>query len=114
MSTNRPRPKPNIAPGDRAAQQADGGDEQRREVGRDAEDRDLRHRRELEDPADQAEQREAGDGGARSRSRRRGAVEARQVGGGLGQHLDDVEAAQVGGRLDVDRAVELALALDRA
>src|SRR5215210_1598915 len=44
-----------------------------------------------------------------SRSRRRGCA---QVGVGLGQHLHEVEVAQVGERRHVDRAVELALAVD--
>src|SRR3954469_3793673 len=48
---------------DGAGEEAGRGHHQRREVGRHAEDRDLRDGAELDDPAEQADQREAGHGG---------------------------------------------------
>ena len=53
----------------RAAEQADGGDEQRREVRRDAEHEHLGHRRDLEDAADEPDRRDAGHRPAPTRSR---------------------------------------------
>src|SRR3954464_6909557 len=49
--------------GDRPGQEARGGHEQRRQVRGDAEHRDLRDGAELDDAAQQPDQREAGDGG---------------------------------------------------
>ena len=68
-STSRPMPKPMIAPGHRAAQQPDRHHDQRREVGADAEDRDLRDRRLLDhDRDEQRAATEAQRGGRRSPS----------------------------------------------
>ena len=71
-----------------------------------AEDRQLRDRGQLQDPADQADQGEPDDG---ARLVIVIAV-ASEVGVRLGQHLDHVEPEQVGGGLDVDAAVEVAVA----
>ena len=57
---------------------------------------------ELQDPAEQADGDEAGDGGG-APGHGVAVVEARRSACGLGQHLHEVEVAQVGGRLDVDR-----------
>ena len=104
---NSPRPKPKHGAGHRAAEEADGGHEQRREVGGHAEERHLRDRGELQDPADQPEQRRA----ARRRRPGQASRTCPEVGLRLGEDLDEVEAAQVGGGRDVDAAVERALAV---
>ena len=105
MSTNRPSAKPKIGAGDRAGDEAGERHQQRRQVGGDAEDRDLRDGAELEDPAEQAEQHQPDHGRRRDRH-----LASLQVGVGLGQDLDDVQALQVGGGLDVDALVEVAVA----
>ena len=92
---------------DRAGDEAGGGHEQRREVGRDAEDGHLGDGAELRgSPPSRpiSARRTTERGGDRHASL------AAQVGVGLGQHLHHVHALQVGRRLDVDAAVELAVA----
>ena len=89
-------PEAEARAGDRAAEQADRADQQRRQVGGDAEDRHLRDGGELQDAADQSDGDEAGDGGGRPAHGVPGG--GAQVRGRLGEDLDEVDAAQVGER----------------
>ena len=104
---NSPRPKPKQAPGiEPARKPTEAASSGVRSAGRPKIDI-CETAVELQDPADQREQREP-----HVCARRRGHLHRRpQVGLRLREDLDHVEAAQVGGGRDVDAAVERALAV---
>ena len=105
MSTNSPMPKPDDRADHRAGQQPDRHHHQRREVGADAEDRDLRDRRLLD--ARRSRSRQQRRAGARGVDDSLTARCARWVPGvGSGQDLDGVEVAQVSRRRDLTCVVE--------